>query len=74
MSSENITWQKTKSKILKLLWNILNIVDIKRKMYEKSDVETIVDTDEILWLNERHIEEGVDHKNLWVQHINLGQD
>ena len=66
MSSENITWQKTKSKILKLLWNILNIVDIKRKMYEKSDVETIVDTDEILWLNERHIEEGVDHKNLWV--------
>ena len=43
-------------------------------MYEKSDVETIVDTDEILWLNERHIEEGVDHKNLWVQHINLGQD
>ena len=31
-------------------------------MYEKSDVETIVDTDEILWLNERHIEEGVDHK------------
>ena len=43
-------------------------------MYEKSDVETIVDTDEILWLNERHIEERVDHKNLWVQHINLGQD
>ena len=33
-------------------------------MYEKSDVETIVDSDGILWPNKKHIEEGLDHKNL----------
>ena len=40
------------------------MVDIKRKKYERNDVETIVDNDEVLWLNEKHIKEGFDHKNL----------
>ena len=32
-------------------------------MYEGDGIETIVDNDTILWLNEKHIE-GIDHKNL----------
>ena len=39
------------------------MVDISRKTYERNDIETIVDNDGILWLNEKHIEEGLDHKN-----------
>ena len=35
-------------------------------MYERNSVETIVYSDEILWLNEKHIEEGLDHKALQV--------
>ena len=34
-------------------------------MYERNDIETIIDNDGILWLNEKHIQEGLDHKNLW---------
>ena len=33
-------------------------------MYEKNGIETIVDNDEIFWLNEKHVEEGLDRKNL----------
>ena len=40
------------------------MVDISRKAYEGNGVETIVDNDGILWLNEKHIEEGLDHNNL----------
>ena len=32
-------------------------------MNERNGMETIVDNDEILWLNEKHIE-GLDHKTL----------
>ena len=38
------------------------MVDISRKMYERNGIETIVDNDGILWLNEKHIKEGLDHK------------
>ena len=41
------------------------MVDISRKRYEKRGEETIVDSDGILRLNEKHIE-GLDHKNLQV--------
>ena len=34
------------------------------KTCEKNGVETIVDSDGILWLNEKNIEQGLDHKNL----------
>ena len=40
------------------------MVDISRKTYEKCGIETIVDNSGILWLNENHIEEGLDHKDL----------
>ena len=40
------------------------MVDISRKTYERNGIETIVDNDGILWLNEKHIEERLGHKNL----------
>ena len=40
------------------------MVDISRKTYERNGIEAIVDNDRILWLNDKHIEEGLDHKNL----------
>ena len=40
------------------------MVDIFRKTYERNEIEAIVDTDRILWLNEKHIEERLDNKNL----------
>ena len=33
-------------------------------MYERNDIETIADNDRILWLNEKHVEEGLDLKYL----------
>ena len=39
------------------------MVDISRKMYERNGIETIVDNDGILWLNEKHIG-GLHDKNL----------
>ena len=41
------------------------MVDISTKTYERNGIETIVDNDGILWLKEKHIEEGLDHKYLW---------
>ena len=40
------------------------MVDISRKTYERNGIETIVDNNGILWLNEKHVDEGLDHKNL----------
>ena len=42
----------------------IDMAYISRKMYERNSVETIVDNDGIMWLNETHLEEGLDHKNL----------
>ena len=39
------------------------MVDISRKTYERNGIETIADNDGILWLNEKHIEEGLRHEN-----------
>ena len=36
----------------------MDMIDISRKTYERSGVETIVDNDGILRLNEKHIEEA----------------
>ena len=41
------------------------MICVSRKRYERNVVETIVDIDGILWLNEKYIE-GLDHKNLQV--------
>ena len=32
------------------------MVDISREMFERNGIETIVDNDAILWLNEKNIE------------------
>ena len=40
------------------------MVAIGRKTYERTGVETIVHDDGILLLNEKHKEEGLDHKTL----------
>ena len=37
---------------------------MRRKTYETNGIETIVDNDGILRLNEKHVEKGLDHKNL----------
>ena len=39
------------------------MADISRKLYEKNDIETIVDNDRILWLNEKYIQE-LDHEKI----------
>ena len=38
----------------------------KQKSIWRNDIETIADSDGILWLNEKHIEEGLDYKHLRV--------
>ena len=36
---------------------------ISRKMYERNSIQTVVGNDGIFWLNEKVIEERLDHKN-----------
>ena len=53
----------------KKLWNFcgihyINIVDTSGKTYEKNGAGRRVENDGILWLNEKHIDEELDHKNL----------
>ena len=38
------------------------MVDISRRTYERTGIETVVDKDVILRLNEKPIVEGLDHK------------
>ena len=40
------------------------MVGISRETYERNGIETIVDNDGILSLNEKKIEERLDHKSL----------
>ena len=40
------------------------MVEKNVRTYEKNGIEAIVDNDGILWLNEKHIEKGLEHKNL----------
>ena len=43
----------------------INIVDTSKKKYERNCIETRVDNHGILWLNEKHIEEELNHKSSW---------
>ena len=38
------------------------MINISRKTYERNGIETIKDNNGTLWLNEKHIEEGLDQK------------
>ena len=42
------------------------MVDISKKTHENDDIEVIVDGIGTLWLNEKHVEEKLGHKNLPV--------
>ena len=42
------------------------MVDISKRTYENNDIEVIVDDIGKLWLNEKHVEEKLGHKNLPV--------
>ena len=44
------------------------MVDISRKTYEINEVETIVDNDWILWLNEKRIERGLDLQEITTKY------
>ena len=50
------------------------MVDLSRRTYKRNDIEKIVDNDGILWLNEKHIEEGVDNENLRKVTVNYHSD
>ena len=41
------------------------MVDKSKKTFKRNAVETIINNDGILWLNEKHIEEGLDQAYLW---------
>ena len=56
---------------MKKFWNFpgicfINMVGINRKTYKTNDLETVVDSDGIFWLTEKHIEEVLDHKKVWL--------
>ena len=40
------------------------MVDITKEAFENNDIEVIIDGANTLWLNERHIEKKLSHKNL----------
>ena len=42
------------------------MVNIDKETYENNNIEAIVDDIDMLWLNEKHIEEKLGHKNLLV--------
>ena len=50
------------------------MVDISRKTYARNDAETMVESDGILRLNEKHIDKGLDHKNLRVNTVKYFSD
>ena len=43
---------------------VCNIINITKESPENNNIEVIVDSVNALWLNERHIEEQLGHKNL----------
>ena len=49
------------------------MIGISRKIYQRSGVETVVDSDGILQLNEKHIGKGLHHKT-WVSTVKYPSD
>ena len=43
---------------------LYKIVNIDKETYKNNDIEAIVDNIGTLWLNEKHIEKKLGHKNL----------
>ena len=42
------------------------MVNITKEMYENNGIEVITDNLNTLWLNEKHVEQQLGHKNLWA--------
>ena len=40
------------------------MVNITNEMYENNNIEVITDKLNILWINEKHVEQQLKHKNL----------
>ena len=40
------------------------MVNITKETYENNDIEVIIDKSHKLWLNEKHVEQQLGHKNL----------
>ena len=59
-----INKEEIKSHYININMHYINIAYINREAYERNDTETIVNNGGILWLKEKHIEEGLHHKNL----------
>ena len=67
--------KKTKSvKILEKIMKIHKIIFfthirmdfITKETCKNNDIEVIIDENDILWLNEKHVEEKLNHRNLTV--------
>ena len=58
--------KKLHHQILRARVCVCKTVDTNKKTYDKNDIEVIVDGIGMLWLNEKHIEEKLGHKNLPV--------
>ena len=57
----------------KNLYACVYMVDSDKETYENNDIEVIVDGIGTLWLNEKHIEETLGHKNLQSSQTNMTQ-
>ena len=42
------------------------MVNITKEMYENNGIEVITDNLNTLWLNEKHVEQQLAHKNSWA--------
>ena len=45
---------------------IYKVVNITKEMYENNNIEVITDNLNTLWINEKHVEQQLGHKNLRV--------
>ena len=50
------------------------MANISRKMYIKNGIATIIDNDRILWLNKKHVKEGLDHEYLQENTVKYHSD
>ena len=50
------------------------MVDISTKTNERTGIGTVEDSDEIIWLNKKHTDEGLDHKDWQSLQGNIPQN
>ena len=62
--NDNFNWIFESSKKIIFFLCIYKMVNINKNTYENNDIVAMVDSIGIFWLNEKHIEEKLSHKNL----------